>query len=347
MFKKLKKNKTYTYITNEEEVAITLPTKWKQDETMRFSYHKADSFLAIELHDTLNYDDYKDFVNKKLKLFGETYGELEVLNVLNKKRTENTYVQTFFERNQIKYTLIASLFSISNSYVKIWVIIPSKRAVKLKEEIIQICESFKEISSKKEVEVPIILKHLQEVGIDVNEIINEVIFSCSSTNSIEVGDGDLYWTPLIEEQKLIEDNFVYLARADATGGIYAFFLLNKDLPLDFQPIAFMGSEGEFGICAENIVQWLRLISIGGEIMAGNDGNLWFTAPDLDYVGAELHSYRDWLKKIGLSPYEGEIQEDGIEDKKAIEYGDKIIRKSSVYNESVYKKLPFLNRNFSN
>lgn len=49
---------------------------------------------------------------------------------------------------------------------------------------------------------------------------------------------------------------------DGSGGYAAFWLVNVDNPLDEQPIVFLGSEGERGVVASNLDDYLWVLASG-------------------------------------------------------------------------------------
>lgn len=199
--------------------------------------------------------------------------------------------------------------------------------------------------SKELLIMPQILKELKNENIDLTDVSDELDFTIEYSDDGKTfsTDGDLDFGFDPHEQKLIENNFISLSGADASGSIYAFYLYDKTLPIERQPIVFFGSEGEFGVCAANLNEWLRLISTGGKIQQLTQLELYMDIPCSEGISDNLMRYRQWLREKGLSPFEEKLEEKSVNDELAIEYSANIIDEAGLlYTKSLIERYPFLN-----
>ncbi len=71
-----------------------------------------------------------------------------------------------------------------------------------------------------------------------------------------------------EDFEKYEKSIKIFADADATGGVYAFWIQEGKKDLEQAPIVCYGSEGDVRIVAKNLKELLRLLSFDIEIMDG-------------------------------------------------------------------------------
>jgi hypothetical protein len=76
---------------------------------------------------------------------------------------------------------------------------------------------------------------------------------------------------------------------DGTGGLAAFWLVDPDGPIDQQPVVFLGSEGETGVVASNLSDYLWLLASGTGpwevVVAG--GGVGRTLPEMEAIAEQF------------------------------------------------------------
>ena len=94
------------------------------------------------------------------------------------------------------------------------------------------------------------------------------------------------------------------AQANGSGSFYAIWNNGVEQPLNKMPVVVFGDEGGVHIVAENILQFLHLLTFDNEISVGFDEAYFYKEED-DYEESEgLSEYLAWMKgDYGLSQIE--------------------------------------------
>ena len=116
------------------------------------------------------------------------------------------------------------------------------------------------------------------------------------------------------------------ADSDDLGGTYAFWLVGRNKDLSQAPIVYMGGDGDAGVVAENLQDFLRLLSIDVMPIAFEDRICYFRDEDEYekglYRSEHIDTYKTWLKEVWqLQPV---VDEDGasqITDQAEERYGE--------------------------
>jgi hypothetical protein len=71
-----------------------------------------------------------------------------------------------------------------------------------------------------------------------------------------------FWMPLWTGTDLLDPNDFRVFAHDGSGGYAILWLVDRDEPLTAQPVVFMGSEGEYGVIASDLADFLWLLADG-------------------------------------------------------------------------------------
>jgi hypothetical protein len=136
-------------------------------------------------------------------------------------------------------------------------------------------------------DIPIILVELLAFE---NECGNNAYFSEGFELIVDDKSGLTTWS----DNPNFLRQLIPFAQADGTGSFYALWA-NGNKNLSQAPIIVFGSEGSFYIVANNLLEFLELISLDVEPIVDNDG-VYYSKDDANYEQSpNLRKYKKWLR----------------------------------------------------
>jgi predicted DNA-binding WGR domain protein len=96
------------------------------------------------------------------------------------------------------------------------------------------------------------------------------------------------------ESKAFLDSVIEFAQANGSGSIYALWLMEPKGELSKQPVIVLGDEGGAHVVAENLKEFLRLLTLDTEPLVDWDEVSFCRNPDGYEPSGDLDEYIDWL-----------------------------------------------------
>lgn len=107
-------------------------------------------------------------------------------------------------------------------------------------------------------------------------------------------DEENYMLKTYCEDETFLNSFVAFAQADGTGSNYAFWTSNQSSNLENAPIVAFGSEGGYHIIAENIGDFLQILTYDAEPMIDWDDAYYYKDEEDYEASTHREAYRKWL-----------------------------------------------------
>lgn len=123
---------------------------------------------------------------------------------------------------------------------------------------------------------------------------NQFTLEQSFSQGFYLDDIDKYGLSTWCDKEEFLNNIIEFATANGSGSSYAFWKINDNL--DFCPIVVFGDEGGYHIVAENILDFMQLLTYDTEISVDHE-QVYFYKDEDDYEESEnAEIYRNWLKQ---------------------------------------------------
>ncbi len=175
------------------------------------------------------------------------------------------------------------------------------------------------------------------------------------SHSFYIGHDEDAFVNYLDEDELSEkeikeynDSLLQFATTDGTGGIAAFWIKKGNTDLEKAPIISFGSEGSIDVVAQDIKDFVKMLSFGAECMDGGfyhyieeydeDSEYADFASEFKDYNPNFIKFREWMKdELGIKPVKIWDIENSDEVDKLIAKAQKKVNKA--FNKWQYKFYP--------